>query len=41
MGHIDNVTHAELCQVLKASGDNVSVTFSLEEPKAAVTTEGN
>ena len=41
LGHIDNVTHAELCQVLKASGDNVSVTFSLEEPKAAVTTEGN
>lgn len=32
LGHIDNVTDAELRQVLKAGGENVQVTFSLEEP---------
>lgn len=29
LGHLDNVTDAELRQVLKAGGENVSVTFSL------------
>lgn len=32
LGHIDNVTDAELRQVLKAGGENVSVTFSLTRP---------
>lgn len=34
LGHIDGVTGAELRQVLKAGGENVSVTFSLEDPAA-------
>lgn len=33
LGHIDGVTQAELREVLKAGGENVSVTFSLDEPK--------
>lgn len=32
LGHIDGVTEAELRTVLKAGGDSISVTFSLEEP---------
>ncbi len=36
LGHIDGVTETELREVLKAGGDNVSVTFSLEHPGVAV-----
>ena len=32
LGHIDGVSDDELRDVLKAGGENVSVTFSLEEP---------
>lgn len=32
LGHLDNVSEAELRQVLKAGKENVQVTFSLEEP---------
>lgn len=32
LGHIDGVTETELREVLKAGGEDVRVTFSLEEP---------
>ena len=32
LGHLDGVTDAELREVLKAGGEDVRVTFSLEEP---------
>ncbi len=32
LGHIDGVTDAQLREVLKAGGENICVTFSLEEP---------
>ena len=37
LGHIDGVTEAELREVLKAGGENIRVTFSLEEPAQGVT----
>lgn len=33
LGHINNVTDAELREALKAGGEDIHVTFSLEEPK--------
>lgn len=32
LGHVENVTQEDLKKVLKAGGENVSVTFSLTEP---------